>query len=116
MPLSKTIVSFTSLCTILLFSNLVHAEKTIKPLTPKSIHKVAPPAMVKRCNNLTLTDPMADYAVATYDPSTGKTPLYANRNGFYCKKIKKYTKPFCRKNYKLARNRCVKSLGTIQLK
>jgi len=117
MPSSKTLLTVTSIMAFLLLGSHSYADnKTLKKLKPASVHKVPSPAMVKRCHDLTLSDPMADYKVASYDPSTGKTPLNSNGKGFYCKKIKKYDKPFCRKHYKLAMNKCIKILGKKKLK
>ncbi len=112
-------VTFSScLIGLLLLSTNVNAEKSIKPISPSTIKKAPPPTLVKKCHNKSMSDPMNDYKVASYDPNSRKTPpgYYHTDSGFYCNLVKKYTKPFCRKQYILMNNRCIKSLGTKKLK
>ena len=97
----------------LLFTNVV---VTNTAMATKLQLKLAPsPALVKQCNNKTMSNPMFDYEVKYQNGKKYPDGRVAIKPGFECKISKKYRSPYCRKSYKLKNGRCIKILGSIQL-
>ena len=97
----------------LILSGAIEANTT----KPNKLNvKLAPsPALVKQCKLKTMTNPLRDYEARYVPGKNYPDGRVATKPHFECKISKKYTKPYCRKAYKLVNNRCSKLLGAIKL-